>query len=758
MTKVSLKYNPYTVESEIAIDGVDVQSPNKLFDLKRERIQVWIENLIPILNETCNDDEYEIDFYGTRLDFNDLDVVIKEYCGSHPETKADIIFTEAKGSEDRFRELVDLFDDMQKNCPFEDLKTEQIRENFQSAISSEFEVSVIATMSSGKSTLINSLLGRELMPSKNEACTATIARIKDMDDMEDFKATYRSKENKQLGSFDKVCLENMYEMNDNPETAYIDIEGNIPHIDSSGVQLVLVDTPGPNNSRTEDHKNHTYKVIKEKTKPMVLYVLNATQLQTNDDKELLTAVSNAMQVGGKQSKDRFLFAVNKIDQFDPDKESVQGALNNVREYLKKFNIENPNVFPTSAEMAKVIRMYQNKQELTKGQKRTLRDYDLFLEEEQLHLSEQASLSKDNLQKVKAAVEKAKEEEDEYQEALIYTGIPAVEMAIDEYLRKYAYTAKVKTAVDTFRKKVEEKDMHAKMMASIQNDENARIQINSQLKAVKEQLEEGKAGKEFRDKINGLDMMKEANARIEHLRTRINSIASNKEGKEEMTALEVQQMMMKLDQQVRNLQSDVRTELENIIEDVILESGQIIIEDYKKHMHQLISSGELKADSYSADCNISFLEEDIPDAQELINQFKYVESVDTGETETVKNTDKHWWNPFTWFEPSYFTNTIYKDVEMVNGEEVYNEYMDPVISGFFKNLENARKTAQKEAEKFKKYFIKELDSLDEILKKKVEMNEELTRNQKNIEDRIKEDKTKIEWLESFMKRLDAILAI
>ena len=758
MTKVSLRYNPYTVETEIAIDGVDVQSPHRLFDLKRERLQVWIENLIPILDETCNDDEYEIEFYGTRLDFNDLDVVIKDYCSSHPDIRVNIVFTEAKGSEDRFSELVDLFDDMQENCPFEDLKTEQIRENFQSAISSEFEVSVIATMSSGKSTLINSLLGRELLPSKNEACTATIARIKDVDGMEDFSATYRSRENKLLGSFDKLCLDNMYEMNANPDTACIDIEGDIPNIDSSGVQLVLVDTPGPNSSENEDHKACTRHIIEEKTKPMVLYVLNGTQLSATDDNVLLNNVANAMKVGGKQSKDRFLFVVNKMDEFDPEKESVQGALDNVRKYLKKFKIENPNIFPASAEVAKVIRMYQNKQELTRKQKDTLNRYAWFRDDEQLHLSEQASLSKDNLQKVKAAIKKAKEEEDEYQEALIHTGIPAVEMAIDEYLRKYAYTIKVKAAVDTFRKKVEEKDMHAKMMASIQNDEKARTQINSQLKAVKELLEEGKAGKEFRDKINRLDMMREAEARIRCLQDKVISTANNREQKEEMTALEFQQMMMKLDQQIRNLQSDVRTELENIIEDVILETGKTIIEEYKKHMHRLISSGELTADSYSADCNINFLEEDIPDAQELINQYKYVDKVDTGETERVKNTDKHWWNPFTWFESSYYTRTIYKDVEMVNVEEVYNEYMEPVIGGLFKNLANAKKTAQAEAEKFKNYFIKELDSLDEILKKKVEMNEELTRNQKNIEDRIKEDKTKVEWLESFMKRLDEILAI
>lgn len=758
MTKVYLKYNPYTVTSEIRIDGVLVEAPNKLADLAGERLQVWVENLMPILNEVCNDDEYEIEFYGTNFDYNDLSVCVNEYCEANSDIKVAVSFTQAKGSEDRFKELIALFNEMQENCPFKDLTTEQIKENFRSAISSEFEVSVIATMSSGKSTLINALLGRELMPSKNEACTATIAKIKDVDGMDHFEATYLDKNKRLIDKFSDLTLDNMVVMNDNPETAYINIKGDIPSIQNKSVQLVLVDTPGPNNSRTEDHKNHTYRIIKEKSKPMVLYVLNATQLQTNDDKELLTAVSEAMRVGGKQSKDRFLFAVNKVDLFDPDKESVQGAINNVKEYLKKFDIENPNIFPTSAELAKVIRMNKCGQAMTSQQKRTLRDYDFFIDEEQLHLSEQATLSKDNMAKIKKMTEEAIEAGDEYSEALIYTGVPAIELAINEYLEKYAYTAKVKTAVDTFRKKVEEKDMHAKMIASIHSDQEARENINAQLKAVKRQLEEGALGGEFKQRIQDLNMMDEADVRIQKLRTKINKIAMNSNNKQKMTMLEVTQMMGGLDRKIRELQSDVRTELENIIEDVINQGGQEIIADYKKHMHSLIASGDLKSSNYSAGCNIEFLEETIPNAQEIINQYKYIERVDTGEREVCKNYDHKWWDILELFEPRTITRKIFENREMVDADKVYGEYIEPIIAGFFKNLDNARKTAQEEADKFKVFFMKELDVLEDALKKKVEENEQLTRDQASIEKKIKEDQNKVEWLEAFIVKLDEILSI
>lgn len=760
-TIVAFKYNPYTVQSDIIIDGKAVEPPNRLYDLRNERIQVWIDQLLPILIEVCNDSSFKIDFYGLRLDYDDLFETICEYCDKHQDIEVFLNFTEAKGSEDRLNELQNLFTEMQNNCPFEDLRTKQIQENFNNAISSEFEVSVIATMSSGKSTLINALLGRELMPSKNEACTATIAKIKDNNTGDHFSAVFRDRGNNVLGEYPNLTLSDMEEMNSNPNTAYIDIEGNVPNIDSSGIKLVLVDTPGPNNSRTEEHKNHTYKVIKEKTKPMVLYVLNATQLQTNDDYTLLSTVAEAMKVGGKQSKDRFLFAVNKIDQFDPDKESVQDALEHVREYLRKFDIENPNIFPTSAETAKVIRMYQNGAALTKGQNKVLSNCNFFIEEQQLHLSEQASLSKNNMIQVKKAIEQAKQSGDKYQEVLMYTGVPAVELAINEYLKKYAYTAKIKTAVDTFRKKIEEKDMHAKMLSSISDNENARNEIHRQLESVKAILDEGKAAEEFKQKIEALDMSKDAKNRIRKLRARISKELNPSGGRGAMTILEVQQLMMKLNNTVQHLQCDVKTELDNIINDVIVDNANQIMSDYMDHIHNLIKSGVVETKEYLAEGNeqsIGFLEMDIPNAQEIINTYKFNERYDTGEEEWVKNTNKKWYKPWTWGEESGHYRKIYANREMVDYDTVENEYLQPIIGSFNENLESAQETAQEEAEKFKTFFLGQLAELETALKKKVEENEKLTQNRNNIEEVIEQEREKMEWLDNFMIRLDSILEI
>lgn len=62
-----------------------------------------------------------------------------------------------------------------------------------------------------------------------------------------------------------------------------------------------------------------------------------------------------MKVGGKQSRDRFIFVVNKLDDFKKGEDSVKAALDKVSDYLRDNGIENANIYPASALTALNIR-------------------------------------------------------------------------------------------------------------------------------------------------------------------------------------------------------------------------------------------------------------------------------------------------------------------------------------------------------------------------------------------------------------------
>lgn len=99
----------------------------------------------------------------------------------------------------------------------------------------------------------------------------------------------------------------MNELNDDSNVYRISAKGNIPFLDAKSTALMLVDTPGPNNSQNQAHKNTTYRAINSDSNNLILYVLNGTQLSTNDDASLLSYVADQIKRGGKQVRDRFLF-------------------------------------------------------------------------------------------------------------------------------------------------------------------------------------------------------------------------------------------------------------------------------------------------------------------------------------------------------------------------------------------------------------------------------------------------------------------
>ena len=307
MIEVFIKYNPYKLETEVKINNEHVKdnSPFREIAEKEKRLQEWIENLPEMLREECNDREYHVVFHGITPDFEDLQFIAENAnkdgfnitCEHIPA-----IETEAK--EPVIRQI---FEDIQKG-PFDELKQPDLIRAFESASSDDFPVNVIATMSAGKSTLINALLARKLMPSKQEACTATITEIKDCN-LEDFRAVVYDKGGNIIEEVPNLTYEVIQRLNDSKETFEIDVEGKIPFVFSKEISLVLVDTPGPNNSRDEGHKAATYRMIDQSSKTLVLYILNASQLAINDDNTLLSDVAASMSVGGKQSKDRFIFVV-----------------------------------------------------------------------------------------------------------------------------------------------------------------------------------------------------------------------------------------------------------------------------------------------------------------------------------------------------------------------------------------------------------------------------------------------------------------
>src|SRR5699024_10819012 len=112
--------------------------------------------------------------------------------------------------------------------------------------------------------------------------------------------------------------------------------------------------------RDDSHEEVQQNALGKSSKALVLYIMT-NEYGTDDDEITLRRVAKTMSVGGKQSKDRFLFVVNKMDSRRTNDGSTEETLDQVREYLKAQGINNPNLFPAAALPALNIRRMKSEE-------------------------------------------------------------------------------------------------------------------------------------------------------------------------------------------------------------------------------------------------------------------------------------------------------------------------------------------------------------------------------------------------------------
>ena len=126
------------------------------------------------------------------------------------------------------------------------------------------------------------------------------------------------------------------------------IEGEIRGIRNSKKSLLLIDTPGINNSMDLSHEIATKKVLNDYPEGLILYVINAQQIGTYDDSLFLSVIAQKLK---DNPMFNILFVVNKMDLIDPELENPEDLMSNCKNYIESKGIINPVLVPVSASSA-----------------------------------------------------------------------------------------------------------------------------------------------------------------------------------------------------------------------------------------------------------------------------------------------------------------------------------------------------------------------------------------------------------------------
>lgn len=522
--EIYVKYNPYYLKTEIKVNWKSIREEEYYKGKNIEKIigdgiplQTWVEpiaahNWKGFLDEiVSNDSNVEITFEGRQIDYDDFKAAV-EYQNTHRVDKKSACnleynFEEIFDDKKLKDNITDVITEMQKP-EFKEIVNENgtkklreaynnIEENYNKEANKEFRIVFAGPTSTGKSTLINALVGRNILSAKDETTTSKVLKIRhnsqygncinlklfneNGDQLLEHKYDNENDLKKMLKSFDHEGED--FEKNGVVGTIQLEMDlGNLyPNDDlKEAFTIELIDTPGTDSTtgniadnEAKKHMNITKDVLKD-GRDMVIFTIDGQHPDTESVSKFLDEITE--ENGNSHFNDRFIFVMNKCDglTFEGDNKlsdkvkKWNQTLNKSQKILEGRKII-PRIFPVAAMPALaykttiICKECKGFKGCNKIEKENLlgvfedfsnkfkRKYsrECYCLETESALPERRKIEINERLK---ELDKLKEENEENaaEEVYIHTGIYSLEIAIKDYIERYAYPFKVQKLVDTFK--------------------------------------------------------------------------------------------------------------------------------------------------------------------------------------------------------------------------------------------------------------------------------------------------------------------
>lgn len=253
-------------------------------------------------------------------------------------------------------------------------KLEEIKQKLDNQ---EYKIAVVANMSSGKSTFINALFGKEVLPAFNHATTDSATFIYSKPNIEKKAEVFFSdgrnsitvkedleKEIKQYAQKDEDCKDDKYKNVDKIDLYYP--FKNLQTTSSEDFSITFIDTPGPNSTGDygQKHKDQTRSVLN--SVDMALFAFDYGQLDANlksDEQGLWNTIKTRYE---KDPNFEVYFLINKIDMAMEDNfkdvKSIDEAKKNwgtheekavekLIKAAKNYGVNEPKVYTVASKFA-----------------------------------------------------------------------------------------------------------------------------------------------------------------------------------------------------------------------------------------------------------------------------------------------------------------------------------------------------------------------------------------------------------------------
>lgn len=529
MKKVEINYNPYKMSTKMLIDGIDV-CQNDTYENFKEFIdnkiplQTWIEPIgyldwpgfVNKVSDPEFNDEIKLIFSGRKIDFEDLKRALSEqndkresntkvrYHFVHKKVLDDKILSQnidevvSEIKSNRFKELVESRTTQCLTKKYEDLDN-----NYKIAKENVFYIVLAGLYSSGKSTLINSLIRHDILPMSSKTCTSKNCRIRHDSSLNNKVSLTCYGQNDEV-VIERKVFDNDYECakqflnicpvgedgskDKYPNIVTMEIGVNLSHLYPNSINdddftIVLIDTPGMNSAKSSQnginkHAQVAFDAISLESKPIIIFCVDANYYDDTSIGKFMKEIVTQVKEEQSGFNDRFLFVMNKSDAIDyKNGETAEDNKSAFAEYLtdhSKWGIDDkdnlnkiaeeashfvPRVFMTSSLIDFAIQ--KDALNFTDEEMEDEEKYNLFEKLESFtkkicrfhrsnyYLSNYCDIPNYKKTELKEEFNNAIEKEDKMLAVKIQSGIPCIEIAIKDYIKRYAYPIKVRDLLSTF---------------------------------------------------------------------------------------------------------------------------------------------------------------------------------------------------------------------------------------------------------------------------------------------------------------------
>lgn len=217
-----------------------------------------------------------------------------------------------------------------------------------------FSIVLVGEFSAGKSTFLNALMHKRILPSFTGETTATVNFLRHTSQAPNHEAGivyYNDGRQEAVPELTLQTLERVVSTRGNTDDG--EVATSVDHVDlfldSSLLQdgVMLVDSPGLNGV-ADHHREITERQIQ--ASHASIFMFSARQPGSRTDFEYLRSL--------KSQSGNILLVLNMIDVINPEQETVEDVMNTLRKnYLKQFPEETtlPEIWPVSAEAALTAR-------------------------------------------------------------------------------------------------------------------------------------------------------------------------------------------------------------------------------------------------------------------------------------------------------------------------------------------------------------------------------------------------------------------